>query len=453
MAGEWKISRLGNCVTHQKGFAFKSSDYRPSGHPIIRVSNFTDRSIDMAECSYLDHDTVQQYEDYKLRHRDAVIATVGSWPTNPASVVGKTICVPEKAEGALLNQNAVRLRTKADLDQRFLFYLLKQPDFQTYIVGTAQGSASQASITLSDIFGFEFQCPPLPEQNAIAGILGALDDKIELNRRMNATLEAMARALFQSWFIDFDPVRRNMDRNGQPTQQSKTGSVKREMEPPSAISDFTSQSSHFDSLFPASFQDSPLGPIPKGWRVASIYEIADVIYGAPFASSLFNSERVGKPLVRIRDLPSESPGVFTTEEHPKGYLLKPGDIAVGMDGEFRAYIWAGVESWLNQRVCVFAPKPGFSAAFVRNSIIAPLAQVEATETATTVIHLGKNDIDRFTAILPCASVAEAFTRLCQPWYEKIVTNKQQSRTLATLRDTLLPKLLSGEISTLSITIN
>jgi type I restriction enzyme S subunit len=254
-------------------------------------------------------------------------------------------------------------------------------------------------------------------------MLGALDDKIELNRRMNATLEAMARALFQSWFVDFDPVRAKLD--GRPPA---------DLDPATA------------ALFPDSLDETAAGHIPHGWRVGSIYEIANVIYGAPFASSLFNSEKLGKPLIRIRDLPNESPAVFTTEVHPKGYLLQPGDIAVGMDGEFRAYLWAGVESWLNQRVCVFAPKPGYSAAFVRNSIIDPLAQVEATETATTVIHIGKNDIDRFTVIIPDAPVAEAFKRLCQPWYDQIVANKQQSRTLATLRDTLLPKLLSGELS-------
>jgi type I restriction enzyme S subunit len=121
-----------------------------------------------------------------------------------------------------------------------------------------------------------------------------------------------------------------------------------------------------------------------------------------------------------------------------------------MDGEFRAYLWAGVESWLNQRVCVFAPKPGYSAVFVRNSIFALLAQVEATETATTVIHIGKNDIDRFTVIIPNVPVVEAFKRQCQPWYDRIVANKQQSRTLAALRDALLPKLLAGEIRVVDV---
>jgi type I restriction enzyme, S subunit len=190
---------------------------------------------------------------------------------------------------------------------------------------------------------------------------------------------------------------------------------------------------------------SELGQIPKGWEVRSIYVIADVIYGAPFASSLFNSEGLGQPLIRIRDLSDESPGVWTTEIHQKAYKVRPGDIVVGMDGEFRAYLWGGTEAWLNQRVCAFVPKAGYSAAFVRNSIIAQLAHVEATETATTVIHLGKSDIDRFLSVLPTPQLLAAFNAVCQPWYDRIVLAKQESRTLALLRDTLLPKLISGEL--------
>jgi len=150
-------------------------------------------------------------------------------------------------------------------------------------------------------------------------------------------------------------------------------------------------------------------------------------------------------LIRIRDLPGETPGVWTPEAHPKAYRVRPGDIVVGMDGEFRAYLWGGAEGWLNQRVCVFKPKPGSSASFVRNAIIQPLADVEATETATTVIHLGKADIDRFRLVLPTPSVAGSFNTVCQPWYDRIVDAKQETRTLAALRDTLLPKLVSGEL--------
>jgi type I restriction enzyme S subunit len=251
--------------------------------------------------------------------------------------------------------------------------------------------------------------------------LDALDDKIELNRKMNHSLEQMARALFKSWFVDFDPVHAKASRRQPGGMDKETG-----------------------ELFPDSFVESDLGKIPKGWKAGSVYEISDLKYGAPFASALFNSTGNGKPLVRIRDLADESTGVYTTEVHPKGYLLQPGDIAVGMDGEFRAYLWAGVESWLNQRICVFIPKDGFSPAFVRNSIMAPLSEVESTETATTVIHLGKNDIDRFKVIIPNREIANSFSRLCQPWYDRIVLNKQESRTLSAIRETLLPKLLNGE---------
>jgi type I restriction enzyme S subunit len=272
-------------------------------------------------------------------------------------------------------------------DPRFAFYCLKALDFDRYNSGSAQPSLNRNFIYPIPI------CVPEPaEQKAISQFLGALDDKIELNRRMNETLEAMARALFQDWFVD----------------TTKAG-------------------------------------LPKGWRIESIYTAADIIYGAPFASAKFNKNRIGKPLIRIRDLADEAPEVFTPEEHPKGYLVKPGDIVVGMDGEFRAHLWGGAESWLNQRVCVFAPRPRFSTPFVLNSIVGLLAEVEATETATTVIHLGKNDIDRFKIVVPDENTLSDFNRATEPMFKKIVLNKQESRTLAELRDALLPKLLSGEL--------
>ena len=277
------------------------------------------------------------------------------------------------------------------------------------------------NVSREQLLGMPCHVLGVSEQKRISGILGALDDKIELNRKMNEKLEQMAKTLFKSWFIDFDPVHAKAA-GRQPAGMDKATA----------------------NLFPDSFMDSELGKIPKGWTAGSVYDISEVKYGAPFSSTLFNSTGTGKPLVRIRDLADESPAVFTTEVHPKGYLLQPGDIAVGMDGEFRAYLWAGIESWLNQRICVFAPKEGFSAAFVRNSIMGPLSEVESTETATTVIHLGKNDIDGFKVVIPNTEISKAFRHLCQPWYDQVVANKQQSRTLSALRDSLLPKLLSGE---------
>ena len=420
MAGDFNVRPLGTVAKVRSGYAFKSDDMGAVGLPVIKIKNVVPPTVDITDCERVPEaviSSIPKVERFELKEGDTLIAMTGA-------TVGKVGKFPRTQERHFLNQRVgkVYLTEPDAADYRYIYYILSQDTYVRQMFGIADGSA-QANISGSQIESLEVPLPPLAEQKAIAAVLGALDDKIELNRRMNATLEAMARALFQSWFVDFDPVRAKLD--------GRT---------PSGMDKATA------ALFPSTFDETAGGHTPHGWRVGSIYEIANVIYGAPFASSLFNSEKLGKPLIRIRDLPNESPAVFTTEVHPKGYLLQPGDIAVGMDGEFRAYLWAGVESWLNQRVCVFAPKPGYSAAFVRNSIIAPLAQVESTETATTVIHIGKNDIDCFTVIIPDAPVAEAFKRQCQPWYDQIVANKQQSRTLATLRDTLLPKLLSGELS-------
>jgi type I restriction enzyme S subunit len=396
-----------------------TADYVPAGVPVIRGQNLSNGKFVGGEFVFVSEEKADKLKANLARPGDLVFTQRG----NAVLHGGQVAIVPDQPfERYLVSQSQMKLTPdQTKVESRFLYFIFTSADYRHYLRSNAVVTGVP-HINLGLLRQYSLSLPPLAEQKAIASVLGALDDRIELNRRMNATLEAMGRALFQSWFVDFDPVRAKLSGR-----------------PPAALDPSTA------ALFPASFQDSPLGRIPYGWRVGSIYEIANVIYGAPFASSLFNSAKHGKPLIRIRDLPNESAAVFTTEVHPKGYLLHPGDIAVGMDGEFRAYLWAGVESWLNQRVCVFAPKPGYSAAFVRNSISAPLAEVEATETATTVIHIGKNDIDRFTVIIPDTHVAEAFRQLCQPWYDQIVANKQQSRTLATLRDTLLPQLLSGEL--------
>jgi type I restriction enzyme S subunit len=406
----------GSIKTGPFGTKLKASEYTATGVPVISVGEVGFGRLRVHhDTPRVDETVSSRMPEFLLKAGDIVFGRKGA--------VERSAQVQPDEDGYFLGSDGIRIRLNVEeCDPKFISYQLQTTAHRSWMIQHAAGT-TMPSLNEGIIRRIPIILKPLAEQKAIAAVLGALDDKIELNRRMNATLEAMARALFQSWFVDFDPVRAKLDGR-----------------PPAALDPATA------ALFPDSFVETTAGHIPHGWRVGSIYEVANVIYGAPFASSLFNSEKVGKPLIRIRDLPNESPAVFTTEVHPKGYLLQPGDIAVGMDGEFRAYLWAGVESWLNQRVCVFVPKPGYSAAFVRNSIIDPLAQVEATETATTVIHIGKNDIDRFTVIIPNATVAEAFKRQCQPWYDQIVANKQQSRTLATLRDTLLPKLLSGELS-------
>jgi type I restriction enzyme, S subunit len=374
--------------------------------------------------THIDFDGVERFHtDLEPRLRSKLAKAGDAVITTKGNSTGRTSFVTAAMPPFVYSPHLSYWRSKdlCRIEGGFLRYWSKGTEFSDQLAGMKASTDMAPYLSLVDQKRLCISLPPIAAQRAIAHILGMLDDKIELNRRMNETLEAMARALFKSWFVDFDPVRAKAEG--------------RDPGLPKPLAD----------LFSDSFQDSELGEIPIGWEVGSIYTAAEVIYGAPFASTKFNSNGIGNPLIRIRDLADESPGVFTAEEHPKGYLVKPGAIVVGMDGEFRSYLWGGVESWLNQRVCVFKPRTGFSSPFVLHSIVGLLAGVEATETATTVIHLGKNDIDRFNIVVPTKPILTAFGQLADPLFQRIVDNKQESRTLAGLRDTLLPKLISGEV--------
>lgn len=192
--------------------------------------------------------------------------------------------------------------------------------------------------------------------------------------------------------------------------------------------------------------------MPSDWIVTNIYSVTNIIYGAPFSSKLFNSDGIGTPIIRIRDLKEQVFTTFTTEEHPKGHLIQPGDIVVGMDGEFRPYIWGNEPAWLNQRVCIFENKRPLGKAFVLNTIKPLLNKVEQTQVATTVIHIGKKDFDAFKIILPNEATLDRFDMITNPLIEKIINNRLQNKRLTQLRDALLPKLMSGEIDVSNISI-
>lgn len=435
MGGEWRKARLGDLVAYQKGFAFKSSDYRTSGHPIVRVSNFTDRSINMAECSYLSPYDVSQYSAYELNYRDVVLATVGSWPTNPASVVGKSISVPKCAHRALLNQNAVRLRAKDDLDQVFLFYRLRNEDFQIYLVGTAQGSASQASITLNDIFRFEFPLPPLAEQRAIAHILGTLDDKIELNRRMNETLEAIARAIFKSWFVDFDPVR-----------------AKANGEPPESICRRLRLTPDLLALFPDRFVDSELGEIPEGWEVKPFSETVQIIGGGTPKTSVSEYWGGDIPWFSVVDAPAES-DVFVIDTEKKitqtglddssARILSAGTTIISARGTVGKVALVGVPMAMNQSCYGLRGLDGgsFFTYYATRELVSTLKQHSHGAVFDTITR----NTFAGVSVVTFQPVVTAFETVVTPLMEKIKANSVQGRTLAELRDTLLPKLLSGEL--------
>lgn len=273
-------------------------------------------------------------------------------------------------------------------DYRFIYYYLK---LKCMSLSSLANGGAQQNLNAKLIKDFPIVLPPLNTQIEIANLLWALDDKIELNNKINANLEQQAQALFKAWFVDFEPFG---------------------------------------------------GSKPRTWVETDIYQLANVIYGAPFKSAQFNTKGIGTPIIRIRDLKEQQFATYTTEVHPKGYLLRPGDLVVGMDGEFRPYIWGNGEAWLNQRVCVFEPKRPKGKVFLYCLIKPLLFACERMQVATTVIHIGKKDFDTFRFTLPTEDVLEMFDALTTPLYDMIVSNKRENRRLAEIRDTLLPHLLA-----------
>ena len=285
-------------------------------------------------------------------------------------------------------------RAKQGVNPIYLYYILSDDKFFNYATATSKGTKMPRGDKVA-IMAYEIEKHTCQQQDVIASILKSLDDKIALNREINNNLLEQIEALYRAWFIDYLP---------------------------------------FD------------GKRPIDWQKSDIYSIANIIYGAPFASKQFNTKGEGKPIIRIRDLKDQHFETYTTEVHPKGYLLKSGDIVVGMDGEFRPYIWGNDEAWLNQRVCVFENKRLNGKAFLYCTIKPLLFRIEQIQVGTTVIHIGKKDFDAFEIILPSEDIMDRFDETTTPMFNQIVANCFEIRKLTLIRDALLPKLMSGELN-------
>ena len=304
-------------------------------------------------------------------------------------------------------------------NQRFAYYFLRQFDFRSYNSGSAQPSLNR-----NFIHPIPVDVPPVWEQRVIAHILGTLDDRIDLNQRMNETLEAMARALFKSWFVDFAPVRAKMEGR-------HTGL-------PQDIAD----------LFPDRLVDSELGEIPEGWEVASLGDVAALRRKGIDPAS----EASDTPYIGLADMPRGSIALTdwgeTGSVSSRKSAFKAGDI---LFGKLRPYFHkvgiAPVDGLCSTDIVVLgARKPKWSAfvlACVSSSAF--VAHTSQTATGTKMPRTSWQAMRRYELGRPTDTMASEFQRTVSPMLRRIVSNIHESRTLTALRDALLPKLISGEI--------
>ncbi len=377
-------------------------EYRPRRHELDPAGTPHIRAADISDSGVIDFDGAQRINNQALARIRKGVGAPGDVILTHKGTVGRVARAPARAPHFVCSPQTTfwRSREPDRLDQGFLFGYLRSPEFGAQLKRRMHESDMAPYVSLTAQRSLLVPLPPIERQRAIAAVLGALDSKIASNRRLAGLLEETAAALFRAWFVDFIGVEE--------------------------------------------CEDSQLGRIPRGWRVGSIYDAATVTYGRPFKSALFSAHE-GVPLIRIRDLGSGTPSVLTPELRDDPRLIRRGDIVVGMDGEFRAYAWSGPDAWLNQRVCVFDPARSVSRVFLTEMIKPQLAFFEATKDGTTVIHLGKRDIDTFSVMVPPTDVMRRFAAIVDPLAALAVELCWESRTLAEIRDALLPKLVSGEI--------
>jgi type I restriction enzyme S subunit len=394
----------------------KTPPLSPSGYPLIEVKHIQeDRLYPVFEdTKYVDQETWDTWFRAHLEPGDILFSTVGS--------IARSCMVPDKPKFCIA-QNVLGFRVnRAKADPRFLYYAINDSFFQHEVHGRTIETV-QKSIKVHDLKTCRIPLPPLAEQKAIAAMLGALDDKIELNRRMNATLEAMARALFQSWFVDFDPVRAKLDGR-----------------PPAALDPATA------ALFPEHLEDSPLGHIPKGWKAGTVVEGFNLTMGQSPPGDTYNEEGNGLPFYQGRtDFGFRFPTRRIYCSAPTRYA-KPGDTLVSVRAPVGDINMANEECCIGRGVAAVRHKSGATSFtyYSMANLYPDFARFEAEGTVFGSIN--KDSFEKLRFVIPPDEIVAAYERQAGPLDEQIRTLENQSRTLASLRDTLLPKLLSGELS-------
>ena len=432
MGNEWHEQSLGELIDIKHGFAFKGEFFQDNavGDILLTPGNFVVGGGFKPDKFKFYNGPVP---DESVLSQGDLIITMTDLSKN-GDTLGYPAIVPSSDEGYrfLHNQRLgkVIIKNSDALDSGYLYYLMCSQNYRHEVLASATGTTVKHTAP-ERIKRFRFGLPPLPEQRRIAHILGTLDDKIELNRQMNETLEAIARAIFKSWFVDFDPVRAKIQGRKPDCMDSGTA-----------------------ALFPSAFQDSALGQIPKGWEVDQVKNRASRIqYGFTQSAS---EKPVGPKFLRITDIASRKlnwasvPFCHITEKDHDKYKLQEGDILVARTGAT-----TGANIYI-----VDPPDAVFASYLVRiqfhnlsiGRVVGEFMSSQAYDNYVISCIGGSAQpnanaqlLSGIEFVFPPPEIAKRFYEKVHALDKKRAANDRQSLTLSQIREALLPKLLSGEI--------
>lgn len=428
MAGEWRETTLGDgpleIIDGDRGKNYpKQEDFALSAHCLfLNTGNVTTSGFNFSDCAYISAENDAALRKGKLRRHDIVLTTRGT--------VGNVAYFDDSIqhENIRINSGMVIFRVRdQELYPRYLYMFLRSSMFRAQVESLRTGSA-QPQLPIRDINRVTIPIPPFKTQQAIASILGTLDDKIELNRKMNRTLETMAQAIFKSWFVDFDPVR------------AKTEG--RDPGLPKKIAD----------LFPYSFEDSELGKIPRGWKVVPLPEAITVNPSRPLRKG------VVAPYLDMANMPTQghTPDVVIDRPFGSGMRFVNGDtlaarITPCLENGKTAYVDFLEDSqvgWGSTEYIVLRPKSPlpeeFAYCLARSDGFREFA-IQSMTGSSGRQRVPAESLSHYLLVRPSKQIAELFGKLVHPLFVRANKAASENRILAILRDTLLPKLISGEL--------
>ena len=398
---EWKSIRLGDIVRIGSGLAYKA-DHLGSGDALLLgmgCVSFNEKFLKKGARLY----SGTSEERYIVSPGDIVLATRQQSDNLP--ILGMPAIIPEDYQGKRLiaGSNLYIVHNQSDIDNRFLYWLLKTPGYINHISSCKTGTTVRM-ITKKDVESFVFKCPPKEERERIADFLWSIEDKIDLNNRINHNLEEQARSLYKSWFVDFEPF--------------KDGK----------------------------FVDSELGMIPEGWHIGTLSEIADIAMGQSPSGSSFNEDGHGIVFYQGRtEFGFRFPSIklFTTEPtrfaEPHSVLMSVrapvGDINVALD---RCCIGRGLAA-------ITAKDEAFS--FVLYTLKGKSSELDLYNGEGTVFgSINRKDLEGLSVLIPPMSIIQQFNDCIRPIDESIEIACKEIVNLSFSRDSLLPRLMSGQLS-------
>ena len=308
-----------------------------------------------------------------------------------------------------VSDNAISGVPKEGQDLTYLYYVLKSLNLNSKQIGSSQPLITQ-SMLKDMVVDIEIN---IEKQKRIANSISIIDQKIQTNNQINQELEAMAKTLYDYWFVQFDFP----DQNGKPYKSSGGKMV---------------------------YHPELKREIPEGWGVENLFDIADVQYGYPFSTDYFNSIGEGVPVIRIRDILGNDITNYSTEEVEDKYKINVGDVLIGMDGNFHMNYWIKENCYLNQRV-VKVNSDKLPNMVLKYQIEPFIKLREKSVSRTTVGHLSDKDLKAINVILPKEKNLSPIVERFESILKNIIINQQQNQELTQLRDWLLPMLMNGQV--------